>query len=82
MVTQRHFRLLLKKPYGDSVPIEKIECGGHVQKQMGSRLRKLKALRGKEAFRWENNWWERSPNRCYYKQIDDFLWQCYSCQLP
>ncbi|GFY11746.1 uncharacterized protein TNCV_1529381 [Trichonephila clavipes] len=27
---------------------------------------------GKEAFRWENNWWERSPNRCYYKQIDDF----------
>ncbi|GFU84267.1 hypothetical protein TNCV_4391281 [Trichonephila clavipes] len=26
----------------------------------------------KEALRWENNWWERSPNRCYYKQIDDF----------
>ncbi|GFT18404.1 uncharacterized protein TNCV_4059121 [Trichonephila clavipes] len=33
-----------KKPYGDSIPIEKIECGGHVQKRMGSRLRKLKAL--------------------------------------
>ncbi|GFV60306.1 hypothetical protein TNCV_3469421 [Trichonephila clavipes] len=82
MVTQRHFCLLLKKPYGDSVPIEKAECVGHVQKRMGSRLRKLKALWGKEAFRWENNWWERSPNRCYYKQIDDFLWQCYSCQLP
>ncbi|GFY08928.1 uncharacterized protein TNCV_4661201 [Trichonephila clavipes] len=25
-----------KKPYGDSVPIEKIECVGHVQKRMGS----------------------------------------------
>ncbi|GFX25746.1 uncharacterized protein TNCV_4337301 [Trichonephila clavipes] len=35
-----------KKPYGDSVPIEKIECVGHVQKRMGSRLRKLKALWG------------------------------------
>ncbi|GFU01240.1 uncharacterized protein TNCV_5123951 [Trichonephila clavipes] len=49
MVTQRHFRLLLKKnPNGDSVPIEKVECVGHVQKRMGSRLRKLKALRGKK----------------------------------
>ncbi|GFX93154.1 uncharacterized protein TNCV_4760331 [Trichonephila clavipes] len=37
-----------KEPYGDSVPIEKIECVGHVQKQMGSRLRKLKALWGKK----------------------------------
>ncbi|GFU15425.1 uncharacterized protein TNCV_2700241 [Trichonephila clavipes] len=35
-----------KKPYGDSVPIEKIECVDHVQKRMGSRLRKLKALWG------------------------------------
>ncbi|GFS70953.1 uncharacterized protein TNCV_2720081 [Trichonephila clavipes] len=39
-----------KKPYGDSVPIEKIECVGHVQKRMGSRLRKLKALWGKRSF--------------------------------
>ncbi|GFU40489.1 uncharacterized protein TNCV_1208481 [Trichonephila clavipes] len=37
-----------KEPYGDSVPIVKIECVGHVQKRMGSRLRKLKALRGKK----------------------------------
>ncbi|GFX69717.1 uncharacterized protein TNCV_1770851 [Trichonephila clavipes] len=37
-----------KKPYGDSVPIEKIECVSHVQKRMGSRLRKLKALWGKK----------------------------------
>ncbi|GFV26591.1 uncharacterized protein TNCV_624731 [Trichonephila clavipes] len=37
-----------KNPYGNSVPIEKIECVGHVQKRMGSRLRKLKALWGKK----------------------------------
>ncbi|GFU48607.1 uncharacterized protein TNCV_1439761 [Trichonephila clavipes] len=37
-----------KKPYGDSVPIEKIECVGPVQKRMGSRLRKLKALWGEK----------------------------------
>ncbi|GFV55570.1 uncharacterized protein TNCV_1820571 [Trichonephila clavipes] len=37
-----------KEPYGDSVPIVKIECGGHFQKQMGNRLRKLKALRGEK----------------------------------
>ncbi|GFW79342.1 uncharacterized protein TNCV_2477491 [Trichonephila clavipes] len=37
-----------KEPYGDSVPIVKIERVGHVQKQMGSRLRKLKALRGEK----------------------------------
>ncbi|GFW16285.1 uncharacterized protein TNCV_4264501 [Trichonephila clavipes] len=37
-----------KKPYGDSVSIEKIECVGHVQKRMGSRLRKLKALWGEK----------------------------------
>ncbi|GFX03180.1 uncharacterized protein TNCV_1700641 [Trichonephila clavipes] len=37
-----------KEPYGDSVPIVKIECVGHVQKQMGNRLQKLKALRGKK----------------------------------
>ena len=30
------------KPYGDDVTIEKIECVGHVQKRMGTRLRKLK----------------------------------------
>ncbi|GFX51188.1 uncharacterized protein TNCV_2735391 [Trichonephila clavipes] len=49
MVTQRHFCLLLKKkPYGDSVPIEKIECVGHVQKRMGSRLQMLKALWGEK----------------------------------
>lgn len=34
------------RPYGDTV-IEKIECVGHVQKRMGTRLRKLKTTLGK-----------------------------------
>ncbi|GFT88451.1 uncharacterized protein TNCV_262511 [Trichonephila clavipes] len=49
MVTKKTFLSIAeKKPYRDSVPIEKIECVGHVQKRMGSRLRKLKALWGKK----------------------------------
>lgn len=35
------------KPYGPEVSIEKLECIGHVQKRMGSRLRKLKTKLGK-----------------------------------
>ena len=31
-----------KKPYGSDVTIQKLECIGHVQKRMGSRLRRLK----------------------------------------
>ena len=30
------------QPYGPDVTVEKIECLGHVQKRMGTRLRKLK----------------------------------------
>ncbi|GBN34220.1 hypothetical protein AVEN_165567-1 [Araneus ventricosus] len=30
------------KPYGINTTIEKVECVGHVQKRMGTRLRKLK----------------------------------------
>lgn len=36
------------KPYGEDVQIEKLECVGHVQKRLGSRLRKLKKeMKGK-----------------------------------
>lgn len=36
------FQTVIKeKPYGDSVNIEKLECIGHMQKRMGSRLRTL-----------------------------------------
>ena len=34
--------VLESKPYGDNVQITKLECVGHVQKRMGTRLRKLK----------------------------------------
>lgn len=30
------------EPYGDNVDIQKLECVGHIQKRMGTRLRKLK----------------------------------------
>ena len=34
-------------PYGSEIKIEKLECLGHVQKQMGNRLRNLrKSLNG------------------------------------
>lgn len=34
--------VLEDKPYGEDVVIEKLECVGHVQKRLGTRLRKLK----------------------------------------
>ncbi|XP_065069807.1 uncharacterized protein LOC135694862 [Rhopilema esculentum] len=36
------------KPYGEHISIEKKECVGHVQKRLGSRLRKLKVSYGKK----------------------------------
>ena len=36
------------KPYGKHIMIEKKECVGHIQKRLGSRLRKLKASYGKK----------------------------------
>jgi hypothetical protein len=45
--TKTYQAVLKEDPYG--VPIKKIECVGHVQKRMGSRLRKLKdEYRGKK----------------------------------
>ena len=34
------------QPYGSDIPVEKIECVGHIQKQMGTRLRNLKKNTG------------------------------------
>ena len=31
-----------EKPYGSEYPVEKSDCIGHVQKRMGTALRKLK----------------------------------------
>ncbi|GFU64614.1 uncharacterized protein TNCV_2682471 [Trichonephila clavipes] len=36
------------KPYGDDHLIQKIECVGHLQKRMGTRLRKLKIVYSKK----------------------------------
>ncbi|GFU23049.1 uncharacterized protein TNCV_3515061 [Trichonephila clavipes] len=38
------------KPYGDDHLIQKIECVGHVQKRMGTRLRKLKLVYSKRNY--------------------------------
>lgn len=35
------------QPYGPDYSIEKLECVGHIQKRMGSRLRTLKTKVGK-----------------------------------
>ena len=46
--TKAHQSVVKAKPYGDVV-IEKLECIGHVQKRVGSRLRNLvKDMRGKK----------------------------------
>lgn len=38
-----------KNIYGDSFPITKLECIGHIMKRMGTRLRRLKCtLKGKK----------------------------------
>ncbi|GFV32877.1 uncharacterized protein TNCV_1745191 [Trichonephila clavipes] len=39
--------LSVNKPYGDDHIIQKIECVGHVQKRMGTRLRTLKLVYSK-----------------------------------
>ena len=36
------------EPYGDELEVKKIECIGHVQKRMGTRLRNLKKASGKK----------------------------------
>jgi hypothetical protein len=40
--TKTFSTLSAAKPYGNDLTLEKIECVGHIQKRMGSRLRKLK----------------------------------------
>lgn len=41
-------RVVAAKPYGQDFVIEKLECIGHIQKRMGSRLRNLKSKTGKK----------------------------------
>lgn len=42
-------KVVQAKPYGDETQIDKLECVGHVQKRLGTRLRKLKrGMKGKK----------------------------------
>ena len=46
--TESFKKVLDSKPYGDSLIPKKLECVGHVQKRLGTRLRKLRTnLKGK-----------------------------------
>lgn len=45
--TKTFLEVQTAKPYGSAFSINKIECVGHVQKRMGTRLRKLKAQMAK-----------------------------------
>ncbi|GFV36174.1 uncharacterized protein TNCV_233641 [Trichonephila clavipes] len=39
--------ITVSNPYGEDITVSKIECIGHVQKRMGTRLRKLKQMSSK-----------------------------------
>lgn len=45
--SQSNRAVVSAQPYGPEFTVEKLECVGHVQKRMGSRLRKLKTQFGK-----------------------------------
>ncbi len=57
------------KPYGDQFCITKLDCIGHIQKRIGSRLRQLKIdLRGKKLLRrWKRHWRKRQTDWCCRK---------------
>lgn len=57
------------KPYGDAIPVEKLECVGHVQKRIGTRLRKLKTSYGNRDL--EDGKKIGGKGRLTKKQIDD-----------
>ncbi|GBM95321.1 hypothetical protein AVEN_11984-1 [Araneus ventricosus] len=55
----------VKNIYGNN-SVEKLECIGHVQKRVGSRLRKLKKDR-------KGSWWKREAHRQIHRQIAELL---------
>ena len=40
--SKAYYEVVKANPYGDRYPVNKCECLGHIQKRVGSRLRKLK----------------------------------------
>ena len=66
------------KPYVEYTAFEKKECVGHVQKRLGSRLRKLKASYGKKKF--DDYKTIGGRGRLTEKLLDrcrTILWSCY-----
>ena len=53
------------------VLINKLECGDHVQKRVGNRLRNLKKKR-------KRSWWSWKIDRCNYRSSPKLLWYCNS----
>ncbi|GBM10811.1 hypothetical protein AVEN_183-1 [Araneus ventricosus] len=49
-------------PYSENVPLSKLECVRHVQKQMGSRLRKLKKIYGSKKLYDKKNRFQGKDN--------------------
>ena len=49
----------------EAVGVSKLECVGHVQKRMGSRLRSLKKSFGKRKLSDVESWRSRAANGCY-----------------
>ena len=47
--TKAYCKVVEEQPYGEEFEIKKYDCVGHVQKCVGSNLRKLKAKSGKKS---------------------------------
>ena len=62
-------RVSESKPYGDACVVEKLECVGHVQKRIGTRLRKLKTSYGNRNL--DDGKKIGGKGRLTNKQIDD-----------
>lgn len=76
--TKTFLQLSKSLPYGNDLQIEKVECVGHIQKRMGSRLRKLKSqMTGKKLSDKKNNWRKGAIDRKCNTKNNCILWKCY-----
>lgn len=64
--------LMITMHYGPEVVIGKIECIGHIQKIMGSRLWRLKTIIKGKIRRWENLFGKGQPTKEAIQQIQTF----------
>ncbi|XP_028966736.1 uncharacterized protein LOC100901629 [Galendromus occidentalis] len=71
------------EPYGNGVDIEKLECVGHIQKRMGTQLRKLNATFRDDVEKMGRAVWAifkhlESSNECPDHSFCDISWCKYS----